>query len=82
MVVADNAVSLAVTITVEAGRFPTEVSLGGAVKLMVCDTLGGEWTEVTPDPSQIKFTRVSENKATLSVTQDSGSYKFFQVLVK
>ena len=82
VVVAENAVSLSVTITVEAGTLPSVLSLGGTVKLMVCDTLGGEWTEVTPDPSQIKLTRVSENKATLSVTQDPGSYKFFQVLVK
>jgi hypothetical protein len=82
VVVAENAVSLSVTIAVEAGTLPSVLSLGGSVKLMVCDILGGEWTEVTPAPSQIKLTRVSENKATLSVTQDSGSYKFFQVLVK
>ena len=82
VVLADNAVSLSVTIAVGAGELPETLTLGGAVKLMVSDTLDGEWTEVTPAPSQIKFTRVSENKATLSVTQASGSYKFFQVLVK
>ena len=82
VVVANSAVSLSVTIAVEAGTLPSVLSLGGSVKLMVCDTLGGEWTEVTPSPSQIKLTRVSENKATLSVTQNPGSYKFFQVLVK
>jgi hypothetical protein len=80
--VADNVVSLAVTITVEAGTLPSALSLGGTVKLMVCDSLGGEWTEVTPEPSQITLTRVSENKAKLSVTRDLGSYNFFQVLVK
>ena len=82
VVVADNAVSLAVTITVEAGRFPTEVSLGGAVKLMVCDTLNGEWTEVTPSPTQIRLTRMSDTEATLAVTQALDTYKFFKVLVK
>jgi hypothetical protein len=82
VVVADSAMSLAVTIMVDAGTLPSVLSLGGSVKLMVCDILGGEWTEVTPAPSQIKLTRVSENKATLSVTQNPGSYKFFQVLVK
>jgi hypothetical protein len=82
VVVADNAVSLAVTITVEAGRFPTEVSLGGAVKLMVCDTLNGEWTEVTPLPTQIRLTRMSDTEATLAVTQALDTYKFFKVLVK
>ena len=82
VVVAENAVSLAVTITVEAGRFPSEVSLGGAVKLMVCDTLNGEWTEVTPAPSQIMLTRISDTEATLSVTQTLDAYQFFKVLVK
>ena len=82
VVVADNAVSLSVTIAVEAGTLPSVLSLGGTVKLMACDTLGGEWIEVTLAPSQIKLTRVSENKATLSVTQNPGSYKFFKVLVK
>ena len=82
VVVADNALSLAVTITVEAGRFPTEVSLGGAVKLMVCDTLNGAWTEVTPSPTQIRLTRMSDTEATLAVTQALDTYKFFKVLVK
>jgi hypothetical protein len=82
VVVAENAVSLAVTITVEAGRFPTEVSLSGAVKLMVCDTLNGEWTEVTPLPTQITLTRMSDTEASLAVTQALDTYKFFKVLVK
>ncbi len=82
VVVADNAVSLAVTIVVEAGTFPSVLSLGGSVKLMVCDTLGGEWIEVTPAPSQIKLTRISDTEATLSVTQALDAYQFFKVIVK
>jgi hypothetical protein len=82
VVVTENAVSLAVTITVETGRFPAEVSLGGVVKLMVCDTLNGEWTEITPAPSQIMLKRISDTEATLSVTQTLDAYQFFKVLVK
>jgi hypothetical protein len=82
MVMASNAVSLSATIAVGAGELPETLTLGGAVKLMESAALDGEWTEVTPALSQIKFTRVSENKATLSVTQASGTYKFFQILVK
>jgi hypothetical protein len=82
VVVADNAVSLAVTITVEAGELPENPSLGGVVKLLVCDTLGGEWTEMTPDPSQIELTRISDTEARLSVTQSLDVYNFFKVLVK
>jgi hypothetical protein len=80
--VADNAVSLAVTITVEVGELPSVLSLGGSVKLMVCDTLGGDWREVTPDSSQIKLTRISDTEARLSVTQSVDAYNFFKVLVK
>ena len=82
VVVADNAVSLAVTITVEAGKLPENPSLGGVVKLLVCDTLGGDWREVTPDPSQIKLTRISDTEARLSVTQSVDVYNFFKVFVK
>jgi hypothetical protein len=82
VVVAENAVSLAVTITVEAGELPENPSLGGVVKLLVCDTLGGDWREVTPDHSQIKLTRISDTEARLSVTQSVDAYKFFKVLVK
>lgn len=82
VVVADNAVALAVTITVEAGTLPSVLSLGGSVKLLVCDTLGGEWIEVTPAPSQIMLTRISDTEATLSVTQALDAYQFFKVVVK
>lgn len=82
VVVADNAVSLAVTITVEAGKLPENPSLGGVVKLLVCDTLGGDWREVTPDPSQIKLTRISDTEARLSVAQSVDVYNFFKVFVK
>ena len=82
VVIASNAVSLSATIAVGAGELPETLTLGGAVKLMESAALDGEWTEVTPALSQIKFTRVSENKATFSVTQASGTYKFFQILVK
>jgi hypothetical protein len=49
---------------------------------MVCDTLNGEWTEVTPLPTQIRLTRMSDTEATLAVTQALDTYKFFKVLVK
>jgi hypothetical protein len=83
VVVADNAVSLAVTIAVEAGTLPSALPLGGTLKLMVCETLGGEWTEITPDPKEIRLIPVSDTEATLSITQTlDNAYKFFQVIVK
>ncbi len=52
------------------------------MKLLVCDTLNGDWTEVTPAPSQIMLTRISDTEARLSVTQALNTYNFFKVVVK
>lgn len=39
------------------------LSGGGAVKWMMCDALGGTWTEVTPSPNQIMLKRMSNTEA-------------------
>ena len=80
--VADDEVSLSVAITVGAGSLPETFALGGTVTLMVCDSLDGEWTMVTPSPTQITLTRVSDTEATLAVTQALEGYNFFKVVVK
>jgi hypothetical protein len=49
---------------------------------MVCETLGGDWTEITPDPEAIVTTRVDDKTATVSVTYDKDGYNFFKVVVK
>jgi hypothetical protein len=80
--VEDDAVTLSVTIAVEQGALPETFMLGGEVKLMVCQTLGGEWSEVTLDPEEIVVTRVDDKTATVSVTYDKDGYNFFKVVVK
>jgi hypothetical protein len=77
-----NRVTLSVTIAVEQGALPETFTLGGEVKLMVCQTLGGEWSEITPDPEEIVVTRVDDKTATVSVTYDKDDYNFFKVVVK
>jgi hypothetical protein len=80
--VVDDAVTLSVTIAVEQGELPGSFKLGGTVTVMVCETLGGEWTEITPDPEEIVTTRVDDKTATVSVTYDRSDYNFFKVVVK
>jgi hypothetical protein len=82
--VTETSVALAVTIAVEKGALPGSFKLGGEVKLSVCQTLGGGWTEITPDPSDIVVKRVSDTEATVSVTYDhrKHGYQFFKMIVK
>ena len=49
---------------------------------MVCDTLDGDWAEVTPSPTQVTLTRISDTEVTLAVTQALNTYNFFKVVVK
>ena len=82
IVVTDESVLLSVRMAVGVGTLPETLSLGGTVKLMVCNDLDGVWTEITPTPSQITLTRVSDTEANLSLTQNLGEYTFFKVIVK